>query len=181
MAKQEDGVWRTIRGRRVFIRKGEDLESAMKRSGKFSEEDKKEDNESDNSNNYQKGKQKNIEEANEILKDVSNKIKDNDKTYISGVKYNPTHKYATQSLEIDNNTIRVDLMYDMYNKNNKTIEATVSPNTGNFNINNGYYVDVEGTNREEVIAKTKKAVDISRKMIKDNDPYLLTKLKSIGK
>lgn len=43
MAKQEEGVWRTIRGRRVFIRKGEDLESAMKRSGKFSEEDKKEE------------------------------------------------------------------------------------------------------------------------------------------
>ena len=32
---QEDGVWRTIRGRRVFIRTGEDLDSAMKRSGKF--------------------------------------------------------------------------------------------------------------------------------------------------
>lgn len=30
-----EGVWRTIRGRRVFIRSGEDLESAMKRSGKF--------------------------------------------------------------------------------------------------------------------------------------------------
>lgn len=32
---EEKGVWRTIRGRRVFIRSGEDLESAMKRSGKF--------------------------------------------------------------------------------------------------------------------------------------------------
>jgi len=32
---EENGVWRTIRGRRVFIRSGEDLESAMKRSGKF--------------------------------------------------------------------------------------------------------------------------------------------------
>ena len=31
----EKGVWRTIRGRRVFIKDGEDLESAMKRSGKF--------------------------------------------------------------------------------------------------------------------------------------------------
>ena len=31
----ENGVWRTIRGRRVFIKDGEDLESAMKRSGKF--------------------------------------------------------------------------------------------------------------------------------------------------
>lgn len=32
---EERGVWRTIRGRRVFIREGEDLASAMKRSGKF--------------------------------------------------------------------------------------------------------------------------------------------------
>lgn len=32
---EENGVWRTIRGRRVFIRDGEDLGSAMKRSGKF--------------------------------------------------------------------------------------------------------------------------------------------------
>ena len=32
---EENGVWRTVRGRRVFIRDGEDLESAMKRSGKF--------------------------------------------------------------------------------------------------------------------------------------------------
>lgn len=32
---EEKGVWRTIKGRRVFIREGEDLASAMKRSGKF--------------------------------------------------------------------------------------------------------------------------------------------------
>ena len=29
------GVWRTIRGRRVFIKDGEDLATAMERSGKF--------------------------------------------------------------------------------------------------------------------------------------------------
>ena len=31
----ENGIWRTIGGRRVFIRKGQDLSSAMKESGKF--------------------------------------------------------------------------------------------------------------------------------------------------
>ena len=35
MASDEGGVWRTIGGRRVFIKDGEDLESAMKNSGKF--------------------------------------------------------------------------------------------------------------------------------------------------
>lgn len=32
----EDGVWRTIGGRRIFIKNGQDLASAMKESGKFS-------------------------------------------------------------------------------------------------------------------------------------------------
>lgn len=43
----EDGVWRTIGGRRVFIRNGQSLSDAMKESGKFKkkEENKKEDDE----------------------------------------------------------------------------------------------------------------------------------------
>lgn len=32
---EEKGVWRTVKGRRVFIREGEDLATAMKNSGKF--------------------------------------------------------------------------------------------------------------------------------------------------
>lgn len=46
MAKDdfEDGVWRTVGGRRIFIRNGESLSSAMKRSGKF-EKNTKEQNE----------------------------------------------------------------------------------------------------------------------------------------
>ena len=33
----ENGVWRTISGRRIFIEKGQDLETAMRKSGKFKE------------------------------------------------------------------------------------------------------------------------------------------------
>ncbi len=36
----ENGVWRTVGGRRIFIKEGQDLETAMKESGKF--ENKKE-------------------------------------------------------------------------------------------------------------------------------------------
>lgn len=36
----ENGVWRTVGGRRIFIKEGQDLASAMKESGKFSEEGK---------------------------------------------------------------------------------------------------------------------------------------------
>lgn len=34
---EEKGVWRTISGRRVFIKEGQDLESAMADSGKFND------------------------------------------------------------------------------------------------------------------------------------------------
>lgn len=37
--EEKDGVWRTIRGRRVFIAKGESLSSAMAKSGKFKRND----------------------------------------------------------------------------------------------------------------------------------------------
>lgn len=33
--KEEDGVWRTIGGRRVFIKNGQDLKDAIQKSGKF--------------------------------------------------------------------------------------------------------------------------------------------------
>lgn len=39
----EDGVWRTIGGRRVFIKKGQSLSDAMKESGKFSRVAKNQD------------------------------------------------------------------------------------------------------------------------------------------
>lgn len=45
---EENGVWRTIGGRRIFIKDGQDLASAMKESGKFSKKTKNE-----NKNQYQ--------------------------------------------------------------------------------------------------------------------------------
>ena len=39
---EEGGVWRTIGGRRVFIKDGEDLATAMKNSGKFKNKEKQE-------------------------------------------------------------------------------------------------------------------------------------------
>ena len=39
MEKEKDGVWRTIRGRRIFIASGESLGQAMAKSGKFKRED----------------------------------------------------------------------------------------------------------------------------------------------
>ena len=36
----EDGVWRTVGGRRIFIKDGQSLSDAMKKSGKFKLEKK---------------------------------------------------------------------------------------------------------------------------------------------
>ena len=41
MADDIGGVWRTVGGRRIFIKDGQDLASAMKESGKFDKKDTK--------------------------------------------------------------------------------------------------------------------------------------------
>lgn len=41
MSNDIGGVWRTVGGRRIFIKEGQDLASAMKESGKFSKKDVK--------------------------------------------------------------------------------------------------------------------------------------------
>ena len=35
----EDGVWRTVGGRRIFIKEGQSLSDAMKNSGKFNNDE----------------------------------------------------------------------------------------------------------------------------------------------
>ena len=60
-----DGVWRTIGGRRVFIKTGQSLTEAMKESGKFSKLNKTEKNTkitiSKRKKNIKKGKKKSKE------------------------------------------------------------------------------------------------------------------------
>jgi len=41
MARDIGGVWRTVGGRRIFIKDGQSLEDAMKQSGKFNNKYKK--------------------------------------------------------------------------------------------------------------------------------------------
>ena len=60
----EKGVWRTVGGRRIFIREGQDLKSAMKESGKFKEN--KELSREDKADKSYELKQK-IEEINKKL------------------------------------------------------------------------------------------------------------------
>lgn len=48
MTKDIGGVWRTVGGRRIFIKDGEDLTTAMKKSGKFKKEEIKEKTQNNN-------------------------------------------------------------------------------------------------------------------------------------
>lgn len=43
MADDMNGIWRTVGGRRIFIKDGQDLVTAMKESGKFKENVNKDD------------------------------------------------------------------------------------------------------------------------------------------
>lgn len=79
----DNGVWRTIGGRRVFIKDGQSLDDAMKESGKF----KKETNKKRATNNIDK-----IEEIRqEINKNVKLDSKDNNKNNVRVREYMKEH------------------------------------------------------------------------------------------
>ena len=64
---EENGVWRTVGGRRIFIKDGQDLASAMKESGKFSKKE--------NKNSETKAKEyKTLEEQIEYVKQDEEKL-----------------------------------------------------------------------------------------------------------
>lgn len=71
MATDIGGIWRTVGGRRIFIKDGEDLETAMKKSGKFKK------NEIKNKDDDKKETNKNIIDKN--TEEFSKKIMNQDK------------------------------------------------------------------------------------------------------
>lgn len=77
---EQDGVWRTVGGRRIFIKKGQDLKSAMAESGKFGK------TRTQNKNRYKikynkeklnKGLQKNIDRKKESEYKLYKRAKEN--------------------------------------------------------------------------------------------------------
>ncbi len=78
---EDDGVWRTIRGRRVFIREGESVESAMSRSGKFSRVERNKDK-YDKIDAFKKRKATNKLDEEPTPKKKIRLVKDKDNRYI---------------------------------------------------------------------------------------------------
>ena len=80
---EDDGVWRTISGRKVFIRDGESLSSAMSRSGKFKNMSRVEKNKDkyDKIDKFKKRKATNKFEEPEPKKKI-HLVKDKDNRYV---------------------------------------------------------------------------------------------------
>lgn len=109
---KEDGVWRTIGGRKVFIRKGQNLADAMIESGKF----KGQKNKPGMRESYRKEKEKDYKEQDELYEKYKNandeNVKDEARKYMNKVsdnneKYEDTYE---KRAEKENRQARVDAL-----------------------------------------------------------------------
>lgn len=83
MAKVDlGGVWRTVGGRRIFIKDGEDLETAMKESGKFKKSEIKDKDKDKNKKEDVKEKETNNEDK---IKELEEKL-ENAKGFLEKAK-----------------------------------------------------------------------------------------------
>ena len=107
MANDLGGVWRTIGGRRVFIKDGEDLATAMKKSGKFkSKKAEKEVAKVEKLNDEQ------IQELHNEAEEASKKLSEEEKKAI--------YNYADRGYEEINETLaKGETLYDYYNNDDE--------------------------------------------------------------
>lgn len=85
---EENGVWRTVGGRRIFIKEGQDLASAMKESGKFKKNKKENWGKDKIMETYRKIKKNGThEELQELAEQINNsdEINQNDKDNLTSV------------------------------------------------------------------------------------------------
>lgn len=106
MANDIDGVWRTVGGRRIFIKEGQDLASAMKASGKFNSSNnkklKKQDKIFDDFKNSDGSKEYFEEALNKISEmEYNNEINpDEYKEYISKIQKEYADKKKSEKTNI---------------------------------------------------------------------------------
>lgn len=102
-----DGVWRTIGGRRVFIREGQSLSDAMKKSGKFKSAKKKEKEEENVKEQIKEDKKQDLNidpyEHAENIKEPKNEFdklaKEYKNTHDEMTKYNTERKHLYQGFD----------------------------------------------------------------------------------
>ena len=94
MSSDIGGVWRTVGGRKIFIKDGEDLETAMKKSGKFKNLKKKDEDEEKSSPRdavayfLKKGE---FEKADKYISDYG--LEDEREEFMNGLNYEAQKDY----------------------------------------------------------------------------------------
>ncbi len=101
MASETGGVWRTVGGRRIFIKDGQDLASAMKESGKFKPSKKQKD---EGKRLNEKAKKSAKEDIEEYLKG-NNENWDNDEEFV---------KELSDEYALDRNEVQKMFNYQKY-------------------------------------------------------------------
>lgn len=113
----EKGVWRTIGGRRVFIKEGESLSDAMKRSGKFTTKQIKEKEEP---KTFFEGKKDIEEEAKQIYAEEGIRATSDQYVKYFAEKYDIPQTQAKQFIE------ETAKKFDEENRRKNTIEERIS-------------------------------------------------------
>lgn len=129
MAKNDiGGVWRTVGGRRIFIKDGQDLETAMKESGKFgSKKEETEIKEYTEEKDF-KSENENLLYENQIdkLNDTANEQALKEYTGNTGSSsYDNINKYLNNKTELTNQQIQ------MVEKNIKLLDESIKEKTKN--------------------------------------------------
>ena len=209
--EKEDGVWRTIRGRRIFIGKGESLGEAMTKSGKFKREDIRKGRQQARYSNAEKKFEETLKEKeasrnlHKMKKIDSDTKKSNEKREI---RQRPDHWIREKELQNENAKTRVDKNWNRYSeadrrelrheelqkklkdyKNNKIHEhgLTIAQEEA-LRINDKSYLDEkfntkrrEQSKKDKVMLKARKIADYKAKKQSNNKIENTSDLKKLNK
>jgi hypothetical protein len=130
---ENDGVWRTVAGRRVFIRNGQSLEDAMNSSGKFEDikrkiKEKKKDKKArlDNEDKYQKSIEKGKELEKKYRKREREDLRKRSNEEIE-------EALQDQSIDYDDRRIAEEVLNDRKKLGNAIKNSSTNTKDGNKN------------------------------------------------
>ena len=176
------GVWRTVGGRRIFIKDGEDLETAMKKSGKFkssnkglTKEGQKKVKELENDPEHNKSMNdffddlsKKEEFVNSYVKNA-NDLRDDYKAYLKTRFGNSDEDFVAVGHEGGKQSLRNDFE-DFKEKNKSMIQKKSYEDYVNRTLNNDDYLRENNPN-----AYFYKMIEDTKNKKESYDPYKGTK------
>lgn len=153
------GVWRTVGGRRIFIKDGEDLETAMKNSGKFNKKRTKEEMAEESvllrkqKEEIEKKlyKEKNLsqeeyEKLKNKLKEISKQKKELDKNLTSEDLKEARHRIENKEIEKAEKIITNKISDEDFKKINNELEKeliNIEDKEDDYGINQSYLDEIQ--------------------------------------